>query len=424
MALEFRFPDVGEGIAEGEVVRWLVQAGDLVRADQPLVEVETDKAVVEIPAPQAGTILRLGVEAGKTIRVGEILVVIGEAGERTPASKSAPEKASASSSVSVVGTLADTSKDLPPPPEIGRGETVSSKTRRILAIPSVRKLARELGVDLRHVPPTGPRGRVRREDVIQAAESSTVAAASQMPEPSPTDRDDYGPVEYLALPALRRTIADAMRRAATTAVPVTTTDEVDVTDLVALRQHSKDVAASQGVAVTLLPFVMKAVVAALREHPALNATLADDQRHLLLKRYYHLGIATDTADGLIVPVVKAVDQKDLLTLASELQRLTELARERRIPLADLRGGTFTISNYGAIGGIFATPMLHMPQVAILGTGKLLQKPVVYDGSVAIRTILPLSLTFDHRALDGAAAQRFLNALMDYLAEPARLILTL
>jgi pyruvate dehydrogenase E2 component (dihydrolipoamide acetyltransferase) len=245
-----------------------------------------------------------------------------------------------------------------------------------------------------------------------------------MPEPSPTDRDDYGPVEYLALPALRRTIADAMRRAATTAVPVTTTDEVDVTDLVALRQHSKDVAASQGVAVTLLPFVMKAVVAALREHPALNATLADDQRHLLLKRYYHLGIATDTADGLIVPVVKAVDQKDLLTLASELQRLTELARERRIPLADLRGGTFTISNYGAIGGIFATPMLHMPQVAILGTGKLLQKPVVYDGSVAIRTILPLSLTFDHRALDGAAAQRFLNALMDYLAEPARLILTL
>jgi pyruvate dehydrogenase E2 component (dihydrolipoamide acetyltransferase) len=215
-----------------------------------------------------------------------------------------------------------------------------------------------------------------------------------------------------------------MVRAATTAVPVTTTDEADVSDLVALRQRSKDVAASQGVQVTLLPFIMKAVVAALRQHPQLNATLADDQRHLFLKRYYHLGIATDTADGLIVPVVKDVDQKNVLTLASELQRLSELARERRLALADIRGGTFTISNYGAIGGMFATPMLLLPQVAILGVGKLLQKPVVYEGSVTIRTILPLSLTFDHRALDGATAQRFLNELMACLADPARLVLTL
>ena len=215
-----------------------------------------------------------------------------------------------------------------------------------------------------------------------------------------------------------------MVRAATTAVPVTTTDEVDVTDLVALRQRSKDVAAAQGVQVTLLPFVMKAVVAALQAHPQLNATLVDDPRRLVLKRYYHLGIATDTADGLIVPVIKDVDQKDLLTLASDLQRLTELARQRRIPLADLHGGTFTISNYGAIGGIFATPMLHMPQVAILGLGRLLQKPVVHDGDVGIRTVLPLSLTFDHRALDGATAQRFVNDLMAYLADPARLVLIL
>jgi pyruvate dehydrogenase E2 component (dihydrolipoamide acetyltransferase) len=215
-----------------------------------------------------------------------------------------------------------------------------------------------------------------------------------------------------------------MVRAATTAVPVTTTDEVDVTDLVALRQRSKDVTAAQGVQVTLLPFVMKAVVAALRAHPQLNATLVDDQHHLVLKRYYHLGIATDTADGLIVPVIKDVDQKDLLTLASDLQHLTELARQRRIALADLQGGTFTISNYGAIGGIFATPMLHMPQVAILGLGRVLQKPVVHNHDVVIRTVLPLSLTFDHRALDGATAQRFLNDLMAYLADPARLVLIL
>jgi pyruvate dehydrogenase E2 component (dihydrolipoamide acetyltransferase) len=427
MAVEFRFPDVGEGIAEGEVVRWLVKAGDAVRADQPLVEVETDKAVVEIPAPRAGVVWRLGVGEGEKIRVGEVLVVIGEPGEPAPAIKPALDNAIPPPSVSVVGTLADISKDLPPPPEAVPAQAPSSSPRRILAIPSVRKLARERGVDLRHVTPTGPRGRIRREDVLQAAASSATAATPARPQPeaSPgTERDDYGPVEPLALPALRRTIAGAMVRAATAAVPVTTTDEVDVTDLVALRQRSKDVAAAQGVPVTLLPFIMKAVVAALRQHPQLNATLADDQRHLLLKRYYHLGIATDTADGLIVPVIKHVDQKTILTLASELQRLIALARQRHIPLADLRGGTFTISNYGAIGGIFATPMLHMPQVAILGVGKLLQKPVVHDGNLAVRTLLPLSLTFDHRALDGATAQRFLNELMAYLADPARLVLSL
>jgi pyruvate dehydrogenase E2 component (dihydrolipoamide acetyltransferase) len=427
MALEFRFPDVGEGIAEGEVVRWLIKEGETVRSDQPLVEVETDKAVVEIPAPRAGTVLRLAVGEGEKIRVGDVLVVIGDADESAPAQAPAPQRAAPSASVSVVGALAETSRDLPPPPEAGRAEATSAAPGRILAIPSVRKLARELGVDLRHVTPTGPRGRIRREDVVQAAASPATAVTPAMSSAAAlpaTERDEHGPVELLALPALRRTIAAAMVRAATTAVPVTTTDEVDATDLVALRQRSKDVAASQGIRLTLLPFLMKAVVAALRQHPQLNATLADDQHHLLLKRYYHLGIATDTADGLIVPVMKDVDQKNILTVASELQRLTELARARRLALADLRGGTFTMSNYGAIGGIFATPMLHMPQVAILGVGKLLQKPVVHDGNVVIRTILPLSLTFDHRALDGAIAQRFVNELMAYVADPARLMLVL
>jgi pyruvate dehydrogenase E2 component (dihydrolipoamide acetyltransferase) len=425
MALEFRFPDVGEGITEGEVVRWLVKEGDTVRADQPLVEVETDKAVVEIPAPRAGTVLRLAIGAGDKIHVGDVLVVIGDPGEQAPGPQSAVDQTKLSSSVSVVGRLAETARELPPPPEAG--QEAASQPRRILAIPSVRKLARELGVDLHDVTPSGPRGRIRREDVLQAAESPATAAPSSITQAGPlppTTHDAYGPIELLSLPILRRTIAAAMVHAATTAVPVTTTDEVDVTDLVALRQRSKEVAALQGVPVTLLPFVMKAVVAALCEHPPLNATLAEDQHHLCLKRYYHLGIATDTADGLIVPVIKDVDQKDLLRLASELQRFAELARQRRIPLADLRGGTFTISNYGAIGGIFATPILHVPQVAILGLGRLLQKPVVYEGTVAIRTILPLSLTFDHRALDGAAAQRFLNTLMAYLADPARLVLIL
>jgi pyruvate dehydrogenase E2 component (dihydrolipoamide acetyltransferase) len=238
------------------------------------------------------------------------------------------------------------------------------------------------------------------------------------------ERDGEGAVTLQPLPALRRTIAEAMVRAAHTAVPITTTDEADVTELVALRQRSKAAAAGQGVNVTLLPFIMKAVAAALRRHPMLNASLDDDLRHLQLKHDYHLGIATDTPDGLIVPVIRHVDQKNILALAEELQHLTALARERRIPLADLRGGTFTISNYGAIGGIFAMPMLHLPQVAILGVGMLMEKPVVHEGVIAIRTMLPLSLTFEHRAMDGAHAQRFLNEVIGYLSSVAALCLVL
>jgi len=452
MALEFRFPDVGEGIHEGEIVRWLVKEGDRVRLDQPLVEVETDKAVVEIPAPRAGTVLRVAAAEGQKIQVGEVLVVIGEADERTVAAAPPQTPPTAPTAASVVGALDLALTELPPSPDTTQGApdttpvapdatqaapaAASAQNRRVLAIPSVRKLAHDLGIDLNQVTPTGPHGRIRREDVLQAANVLQAADAQQATrqQPAPAapaaapaaelEQDQYGPVEYQPLTALRRTIAKAMVAAATTAVPVTTTDETDVTDLIALRERSRAVAAAQDVHMTLLPFIMKAVVAALRQHPMLNACLDEEHNRLILKRYYHLGIATDTPEGLIVPVVRHVDQKNLLTLASELARLTELARTRRLTPADLHGGTFTISNYGAIGGIFGTPMLHVPEVAILGVGKLLQKPVVHDGAVAVRTILPLSLTFDHRALDGAAAQRFLNEVMAYLAEPARLMLVL
>ena len=410
MALEFRFPDVGEGIAQGEIVRWLVAQGDEVRADQPLVEVETDKAVVEIPAPRGGTILRLPVAAGETIQVGEILAVIGEADGAEAGVAPQPEAAS------VVGRLDAKTLELPPEPAAVDSGNGATDNGRILAIPSVRKLARDLGVNLSRVTPSGPRGRIRREDVLQAVPQDAAPA-----QPADTQRDAHGPIELEPLTALRRTIAKAMVEAATTAVPITTIDEVDISELLDWRVRGNTAA---DVHLTLLPFIMKAVVAALQQHPTLNASLADDQQHLILKRYYHLGIATDTSDGLIVPVVKDVDRKSLLALATEVQHLAELANTRRIPLADLRGGTFTISNYGAVGGIFATPMLHLPQVAILGVGRFMQKPVAYEGAVALRTILPLSLTFDHRVLDGAAAQRFLNAVMAYLADPTRLLLTL
>jgi pyruvate dehydrogenase E2 component (dihydrolipoamide acetyltransferase) len=430
MALEFRFPDVGEGIHEGEIVRWLVKAGDRVRPDQPMVEVETDKAVVEIPAPRAGVVVRVAAAEGQKIQVGEVLVVIGDADEPVVTAAPLPPQTQpvAPASASVVGSLDLALTELPPSPDATQAPpaAASVQNRRVLAIPSVRKLARDLGIDLTQVTPTGPHGRIRREDVLQAGQQRSappIPAAEAAPVPG-LAQDQYGPVEYQPLSALRRTIAKAMVAAATTAVPVTTTDEADVTDLVALRERSTAAAAAQHVHMTLLPFIMKAVVAALRQHPTLNACLDEAHNRLLLKRYYHLGIATDTPEGLLVPVIRNVDQKNLLTLAAELARHTELARTRRITPTDLRGGTFTISNYGALGGIFATPMLHVPEVAILGVGKLLQKPVVHDGAVAIRAILPLSLTFDHRALDGAAAQRFLNELIAYLSEPTRLVLVL
>ncbi len=421
MAFEFRFPDVGEGIAEGEIVRWWVAVGDAVSADQTLVEVETDKAVVEIPSPRTGTVMQLAVGEGEKIQVGEVLVVIGENGEAAAETAVAVPAAS----LSVVGALPATDTLLPPPPEMAVQAASDTPLKRILAIPSVRKLAREHGVDLAEVTPTGPRGRIRREDVLQAAAASSSPAPARLAgSPLSGERDEAGAVTQQPLPALRRTIAQAMVRAAQTAVPITTTDEADVTDLVALRQRSKAAAEGQGVNVTLLPFIMKAVTAALRQHPMLNATLDDDLRHIQLVHDYHLGIATDTPDGLIVPVIRHVDQKNILALAQELQHLAALARERRIPLADLRGGTFTISNYGAIGGIFATPMLHLPQVAILGVGKLLERPAVHEGDIAIRTLLPLSLTFDHRAMDGAHAQRFLNEVIGYLSNVAALCLVL
>ena len=411
MALEFRFPDVGEGIAQGEIVRWLVAQGDQVRADQPLVEVETDKAVVEIPAPRAGTILRLPVAAGGTIQVGEILVVIGDSNGSEGALESPPE------GTSVVGRLDAKTLELPPEPALEEPGNSAATNGKVLAIPSVRKLARDLGVDLNHVTPSGPRGRIRREDVLREAPQSLESV-----QPAATQQDAHGPVELQPLTALRRTIAKAMVEAATTAVPITTVDEVDITELLDWRTRSNTAAGE--VHLTLLPFVMKAVVAGLQQYPELNASLADDQQHLVVKRYYHIGIATDTPEGLIVPVVRDVDRKSVLALATELQNLSDQAKTRRISLADLRGGTFTITNYGAVGGIFATPMLQLPQVAILGVGRFTQKPTAHEGTIALRTILPLSLTFDHRVLDGAAAQRFLNAVMACLADPTRLLLTL
>lgn len=446
MPFEFRFPDIGEGITEGEVRKWLVKAGDEVALDQPLVEVETDKAVVEIPSPVAGVIQEIKVGEGGIIQVGEILVVIAEKGEKRkefePEAKKPQEKPGEKvrpEAGGVVGQLEEAEEEeeeaekplgeeigkerLKERPEEAERERVAAAEGAVpgvwaripQAIPAVRKLAKELGVDLREVKGTGPEGRILEEDVRKAAKKEA------RPE-GKAEHDSYGPVERIALKGLRRTIAKAMVKSKFTIPHVTETDDADITQLVKIRQKEKEEVRSRGVELTYIPFIVKAVVVGLKEHGYMNATLDEETGQIILKKYYNIGIATDTPEGLIVPVVRDADKKSILELSKEIADLTGKARERRSDLSELKGGTFTISNYGAIGGIYGTPIINYPEAGILGVGKILERLEIFKGKIRVRKILPLSLSFDHRIVDGGSAQRFLNTVIAHLQDPHLLLL--
>lgn len=425
MPFDFTLPDVGEGLTEGELLAWLVQEGELVKEGQPLARLETDKAIVEIPAPRDGIILQLKFQPGDIIHVGEVFVVFGEPGE-TP--QPTPQIG-----VGVVGVLEEAPPEPSPTPAPAAPEVKPAPFPAILATPVVRQLAKELGVDLRQVRGSGPEGRILEADVRQVAAQraapATAPAAPAAPpaaEAKPAPRkvkkyDFYGYIEHVPFRGLRRTIAKNLSRAHQTTVTVTATDEADITDLLALQQRLKALPAAQGLHLTILPFVIRAAVAALRQHPYLNATLDEEAEEIILKKYYNIGIATDTPEGLMVPVIKNAGDKGLLELAQEIQTLAAKARDRTIDLADLQGGTFTITNYGAIRGIFGTPVLNYPEVAILGIGRRQELPRVRAGAIVVRQILPISLSFDHRVIDGAQAARFLQDLIMYLEEPALLL---
>ena len=306
-------------------------------------------------------------------------------------------------------------KSIPPAP---------AKPPEILAVPIVRKLAADMQVDLRTVKGTGPQGRITKEDVLEAAKG-VKAPEKEIPpkaEKEPPAADTYGVVEKVALRGMRRTIAQAMVKSKSTIPHAAGIDEADITQLVALKAHAKERAAQKKIHLTYLPFMMKALVAALQEHPYLNASLDDEKGEILLKKYYNIGVAVDTKDGLMVPVVKNVRGKNIFQLAAELEGVSEKARNRTIDLADLKGGTFTITNFGAMGGLFGFPIIHHPEVAILGMGKIHDKPMVIDGKIEIRKVLPLSLSFDHRVVDGAEAVRFLNTVIQLLEDPGLILL--
>lgn len=395
MLREFKFPDVGEGIAEGEILRWLVKEGDWVKEDQELVEVETDKAVVTINSPWTGKIEKLHAKEGEIIKVGDLLTTIGDGSEAVAALASERKDAG-----TVVGSLG--------------GEQGGEIAHPVLATPAVRALAKQMNLDLLHVKGTGPGGRITKEDVEQAARETALATGAEA--------DFYGPVEKVRLRGIRRTVAKRMAEATRRVADVTIWEDADITNLEQLRAKEKKVAEAKGVKLTYLPFLIKAAIAALKAHPYFNATLDEGAEEIILKKYYNIGIAVDTSDGLIVFVIKEADQKNLLDLAREVATLAEKARLRKLDLPELKGSTFTITNYGVVGASYGTPIINHPEVAILGLGKIEDRPVARNGQVVIRKMMPLSLAFDHRVIDGVEAARFLRLVIQRLENPDLLVI--
>ena len=389
MVREFKFPDVGEGIAEGEIVRWLVKEGDLVKEDQDLVEVETDKAVITLNSPFSGRIEKLFGREGEIIKVGALLTTVQDEEGDTA---TAPRKQDAGT---VVGSLGE-DKEI----EI---------VRPVLATPAVRALAKELDVDLAQVNSTGPGGRVTKEDVERAAGK----AAHSMD----AGADTHGPVEKVPLRGLRRTVAKRMAEASKHVADVTIWEDADISELEQIRARERKRAEATGVKLTYLPYLIKASIAALKAHPYLNASLDEQAGQIVLKKYFNIGIAVDTSDGLIVFVIKEADRKNILDLAREAAALADKARQRKIDLPELRGSTFTITNYGVVGASYGTPIINHPEVAILGLGKIEDRAVVRDGQIVVRKIMPLSLAFDHRVIDGVEAGRFLGVVIEHLEKP-------
>jgi len=414
MAFNFVLPDLGEGIAEGEIRKWLVKVGSTIEEHQAVLEIETDKAVVEVPSPKAGTVIKLAKEEGDTLMVGEVLMVIGEAGEKIEERPPAQEKPRAEErpkSVSVVGELPEEEEEMKPAAARQKsvfvvGERTDREETPVLAVPAVRAFAKEQGISLDKIQGTGPGGSISQEDILKSTKLS------------PKAEDQYGPFERIAIKGLRKTIAKNLVLAQKTTAFVTETDEADITDLWDLRGREKKALEDKGVHLTFMPFIMKAIQHTLMEFGMFNASVDEEREEIILKKYFNIGVAVDTAEGLIVTVIKNVEKKTIRDLALELQSLSKQARERTIKLEDLRGSTFTITNYGTYGSTFATPIINYPDVAILGTGKISDKAWVKGGNIEVRKILPLSLTFDHRVNDGASAAKFLTRLLGYLEDPA------
>ena len=433
MATEFKLPDLGENIASGDVVTVFVSAGDVLRPGQAVLEVETDKAVIEVPCPAGGQVASVLVKKGDTVKVGQTLITLGAAGSAAPAA-AAPAQPVATSRPAAAAPApksapAQAARSAPAPvpqPEPVAAAVEPAPTAAIEpAGPAVRRLARELGVDLARVRGSGPAGRIVREDVVSAvrqAGGQGSATRAKGGESASLERDDWGPVRREQLSRMRRTIAANMLRSVSTIPHLTNFDDADVTELERLRKASAEEHAKANVKLTALSFVIKAVSLSLRLHPAINASVDMEKGELLFKEYVNVGLAVDTPRGLVVPVLRECDQLSIPQIAQAIAETAEKAKHAQYSIEDLRGGTFTISNLGAIGGTYSTPIINWPEAAILLVGRSRKMPVVHEDRIEPRLMMPLSLSYDHRIIDGAMAARFLKEVIGYLESPGRLLL--
>ena len=447
---EFKLPDLGEGIHEGEILKWHVEVGGSVKEDDPLVDVETDKAAVTIPSPKEGRVAAINAKVGDTAKVGAVIVVLDDgtaaaappappamaatpaapAAPATPPSRAAAPAAVATQPVPAIPPAAPAAATIAPP---------AAPRGAVPAAPATRRYARELGIDINAVPGSGPGGRVGREDVERfaaapaaAPEEEVVAAppaaiGAGIPfleiEPLP-DFAQEGPVEREPIRSIRRKVAKKMTTSMILVPHVAHIDEADVTTLDEFRRRERERRAGQpGARMSLLPFVVKAVAAGLAEFPMFNASLDPARGEIVYKKYYNVGVAVDSGHGLVVPVVRGADRKSVLEIAAEIEDLAARARAGKLDAAEMRGGTFTITNVGPLGGTALIPTINYPESAILGMATAKPKPVVHEGQIVARTILPLTLAFDHRVADGADAARFVGALVRRLSEPLSWLFT-
>jgi pyruvate dehydrogenase E2 component (dihydrolipoamide acetyltransferase) len=456
---EFKLPDIGEGVTEGEIVSWLVKPGDAVKEDQPMVEVMTDKATVTIGSPRTGKIVETRGKPGEIVKVHAVLVVFdvgvggevvqenghghGEANGTTKGGKD-PDGPAATAVGDIRETLPGMGRALgtrapavPPGPASGGGGggLQGYFNEKPLATPATRKMARDLSIDLKRVPPTGPQGRVTKADLLSYAEDGapTLRPAARPEKAAPAPAREAVKIaaptakqgaleERVPFAGLRRRIATKMATSKHTAAHFTFVEECDVSQLKALRARLKAAADERGVKLSYLPFIVKACVAALKKHPILNSALDEVTNEIVYRKYYNLGIAASTDAGLIVPVVKDADKRSLLDLAREIERLAADAKTGKSKLEDLSGSTFTITSLGAQGGLFATPIINFPEVGILGVHRIKERPVVKDGAIVVGEIMLLSLSFDHRLVDGHVGAAFAYDVIAELENPERMFL--
>lgn len=413
---EFKLPDIGEGVVEGEIVQWMVEVGDTVEEDAVIVEIMTDKATVGIPTPKAGKVIERNGEVGDIFPVGGTLVVLeteGEAGEEAKPAEAAPAPAAAKAPVAATPAAAPVA--------------AAANGKRILATPVTRRMARELGVDLAVVPGSGPQGRVLKNDLlgfVEAQKNQAVAKMQPAPVPAAPRVESGAGDQRIPLRGLRRKIAENLVRSKHSAPHYHFVEEFDATELVACRKRLNQKLADTGEKLSFLPFLVKAAVAALKKYPHCNAVMDEEAQELVVRGEYNIGIAVATDEGLVVPVIRNADRLSMREIAKEILRLSEAARSRRLAQEDIGGGTFTITSLGQTGGLFATPIINHPEVAIMGVHKMRKRPVVDEksGEIVVRDMLILSFGFDHRNVDGAEGADFAYTIIEMLKDPDRLLL--